>query len=115
MRVVSFPQATLQTAPVAAVERADSRGQGRAPAQDGVGQKRAERGEANGPTSVPARTPRQFLEADAALVGIGLTAQNMFHGENGGPAEENIVRAAKAYADIDSMRYRQTPFSYRVA
>ncbi|MGB0629289.1 MAG: hypothetical protein ACPGRZ_01215 [Alphaproteobacteria bacterium] len=114
MRVVSFPQAALQTAPVAAVERTGAGGQGRTPAQDGVGQKRAERGGANGLNSVPARTPRQYLQADAALVGIGLTAQNMFHGGNGGPAEENIVRAAKAYADIDGMRYRQTPFSYRV-
>jgi hypothetical protein len=39
----------------------------------------------------------------------------MYHSENAGPAEESIVRATKAYADIDNMRYRQSPFSYRVA
>ena len=115
MRLVSVPHASLQTAPVAAAERANARGRERMPLREDVENPHGERGEMRIAIPDPAKTPRRYLQADAALVGIGLTAQNMYHSENGGPAEESIIRAAKAYAETDGMKYRQAPFSYRVA
>ena len=115
MRVVSLPQTTMQTTPVTAAERAGARDRERAPIPDAVAKKSNERGDMRPASTAIARTPRSYLQADAALVGVGLTAQNMYHSENAGPAEESIVLATKAYADIDNMWYRQSPFSYRVA
>lgn len=115
MRVVSFPQSAFQTSPVAAAERPGAHNRDRAPVQGGAAARENVRADAQDVATTPARTPRQYLQADPAMTGVGLTAQNMHHSENGGPAEHSIVRATQAYSDVDNMRYRRTPFSDRVA
>ena len=76
---------------------------------------RDEPGEKRAPLSCPARTQRRYLQADAALGLIGLNQRSMYHVENSGPTADSIAPATKAYTEIDGMKYRQIPFSYRIA
>ena len=110
MRVVSLPQSAYQ----ASVERPGAHSRDRTPVEGGAVSRKGGKEDAANIAATLARIPRRYLEADPALTGIGLTAQNMFHSENSGPAEHSIVRATRAYAEIDNMRFRATPFSYRV-
>ena len=76
---------------------------------------RDEPGEKRAALSCPVRAPRRYLEADAALVLIGLNERGMYHVENSGPIADSIAPATKAYTEIDGMKYREIPFSYRIA
>ena len=114
MRIVSTTHAPRQAPSVAAVDRARTRMQrDGAVMRENGGVRRKEAADATVPG--PARTPRKFLQADPATVGIGLTVQNMFHSQNGMPAEENIIRAADAYARSENIRLAGRPFALRVA
>ena len=39
----------------------------------------------------------------------------MYHIEKSGPIADSIAPATKAYTETDGMKYRQIPFSYRIA
>ena len=115
MRVVSFPHSAFQTSPVSAVERPGAHNRDRTPEQEAATRHESARGATRDVVATPVRIPREYLQGDPAMTGVGLTAQNMFHSQNGGPAEHSIVRATQAYTDIDNMRYRPAPVSYRDA
>ncbi|HCH55832.1 MAG TPA: hypothetical protein DEV64_01980 [Rhodospirillaceae bacterium] len=83
--------------------------------QEDIVNTRDQRGEKRAALSGPARTPRRYLQADAALVLIGLNERSIYHVEYSGPNVDSIVPVTKAYTEIDGMKYRQIPFSYRIA
>ena len=71
---------------------------------------RDQRGEKRAALSCSARTPRRYLQADAALVLIGLNERSIYHVEYSGPIADIIAPVTKAYTEIDGMKYSQIPF-----
>ena len=58
---------------------------------------------------------RQLVSGDPALVTVGVTAQRVFHACYGDRPEESLVHANRAYAQTDSLKFRDIPFTLRVA
>jgi hypothetical protein len=59
--------------------------------------------------------PEYPLDQNRAVVGAGLTAQSLFHTRHGQAPEESLIKANDAYVRADEMKFRQVPFTLRIA
>ncbi|MGZ0247443.1 MAG: hypothetical protein ACKVH1_16040 [Alphaproteobacteria bacterium] len=53
--------------------------------------------------------------SNVVTVGAGVTAQKVFHAVYGSPAEASLPEANRAYTRTDSLRFKDVPFTLRVA
>ena len=68
-----------------------------------------------GSPSTASAAERAVSASNAATVGAGVTAQKVFHAVYGSPAEASLPEANRAYTRTDSLRFKDVPFTLRVA
>lgn len=115
MRIISQPVSATQLRPVEAPQGVrnrvprDAAPQADAKAADGA--KSAARGR-----EPSTGVSEQAVSAGIAVtVGAGVTAQKVFHAVYGSPAEPSLPEANRAYNGADSLRFKDVPFTLRVA
>ena len=58
---------------------------------------------------------RQLVSGAPALVSVSVTSQRVFHAFYEDRPEESLVHANRAYSKTDSLKFRDIPFTLRVA
>jgi hypothetical protein len=115
MRIISQPISATQLRPVEAPQGIRNRVQrDSAPRADTNGSDGAKSPAIGSPSSASA-TERAVSANNAATVGAGVTAQKVFHAVYGSAAETSLPEASRAYTRTDSLRFKDVPFTLRVA
>lgn len=68
-----------------------------------------------GSPSTASAVERAVSASNVVTVGAGVTAQKVFHAVYGSPAEASLPEANRAYTRTDSLRFKDVPFTLRVA
>lgn len=116
MRIISQPVSATQIRPVEAPQGLRNRVQrDSTPEADSAAFDGANTASTGRAVSAAGVAERMVSKGNAATVGAGVTAQKVFHAVSGSPAEASIPEANRAYTKTDSLRFKDVPFTLRVA
>lgn len=116
MRIISQPVSATQLRPVEAPQGLRNRVQrDSTPEAGNAGPDSAVTAPAGRMISTTGAADRAVSIGNTATVGAGVTAQKVFHAVYGGPAETSLPEASRAYTQSDSLRFKDVPFTLRVA
>lgn len=116
MRIISHPVSAAQLRPVEAPQGIRNRIPRGASPEAGNPVAGDDKPAPAGRSLSGAGTPERSLSAgNTATVGAGVTAQKVFHAVYGGPAETSLPDANRAYNRTDSLRFKDVPFTLRIA
>ncbi|MFT5486626.1 MAG: hypothetical protein ACI9JL_002382 [Paracoccaceae bacterium] len=114
MRIISQPVSATQLRPVEAPQALRNRVQRDSTPEAGNTVSNGANTASTGRT-VSSAVERAVSTGNAATVGAGVTAQKVFHAVSGSPAEASLPEANRAYTKTDSLRFKDVPFTLRVA
>lgn len=116
MRIISPPISATPLRPVEAPQGVQNRvPRESAPGADTKASDRANSAPAGSAAPAAGAAKHAISVGDAATVGAGVTAQKVFHAVSGSPAEASLPEANRAYTKTDSLRFKDVPFTLRVA
>ena len=115
MRIISQPVSATQLRPVEASQGIRNRVQRDFAPQADTNVSDGVKAPAIGRVSSAMAAERAVSASNAATVGAGVTAQKVFHAVYGSPAEASLPEANRAYTRTDSLRFKDVPFTLRVA
>ena len=114
MKIVASPPCFQRRRPFRTVVGAD-----RASPREDPDRKTAPGGRA-GPTAEPVARRggtdgASVASGKAPVCDAGVVAQSVYHERFDGRREESVVHVTRAYSRTDELRFRQTPYTLRVA
>lgn len=116
MRIISQPASATQLRPVEAPQGLRNRVQrDSTPEATNTASDRVSTASMRPAAPATGGVERALATGSAATVNASVTAQKVFHAVSGSPAEASLPEANRAYTKTDSLRFKDVPFTLRVA